>query len=259
MSFKMTFLDQCPGHWLQDGGARKHQFECWEAPTDYSRFHLPFINISSLVKLGKQTYNPLRLMWTRAFAPEGTTTYTGELLAEGECRSCSSRRGGGLLPTTLHGPLPFEIIFKLHIAEETHTLPKFSNEHIKFSSEVVRKCAHIHVKEQSESGQPSKLFLFVDLARSFSRCFLTAINRRWRRNVMWLFLEALRRTEIRRGYERGKAFKVYIRSMACWDFLAVGRFFEEETDESWENRVFSVPEIALMHQELFLSPTSFFL
>lgn len=44
--------------------------------------------------------------------------------------------------------------------------------------------------------------------------------------------------------------------MACWDFLAVGRFFEEETDESWENRVFSVPEIALVHQELFLSPTS---
>lgn len=127
-------------------------------------------------------------------------TYTGALLAEGERRSCSSRRGGGLLPRTLHGPLHTKkIIFKLHMAEETQTLPKFANEHIKFSSEVVRKCAHIHVKEQSESGQPSKRFLFVDLARSFSRCFLTAINRRWRKNVLWLFLEALRRTEIRRG------------------------------------------------------------
>lgn len=57
----------------------------------------------------------------------------------------------------------------------------------------------------------------------------------------------------------GKSLQSIHQIYGLLGFLSCRAFFEEETDESWENhRVFSVPEIALVHQELLLSPTSRF-
>lgn len=56
----------------------------------------------------------------------------------------------------------------------------------------------------------------------------------------------------------GKSLQSIHQIYGLLGFLSCRAFFEEETDESWENWVFSVPEIVLVHQELFLSPTSRF-
>ncbi len=63
---------------------------------------------------------------------------------------------------------------------------------------------------------------------------------------MWLFLEALRRTEMLKGVRMEESLQSIYQIYGLLGFLSCRAFFEEEMVESWESRVFRMPEIARM-------------